>query len=75
MLTDNIITVLQKMLKQQFADANDLQDPFLGQLLSYELYQNTLFVQVIHNIYHWFIVLSNYGCKQSKVFLLDSECN
>ena len=44
MLTDNVIDVLQKMLKKQFPDANGLQDPLLGKLLSYQIYQNTPFV-------------------------------
>ena len=76
MLTDNVINVLQKMLKKQFPDANGLQDPWLGQLLGYQIYQNTPFVQVIiHNgRYHW-LALSTYGCKQGDIFVLDSKFN
>ena len=75
MLTDNVINVLQKMLKKQFPDTNGLQDPLLGQLLSYQIYQNTPFVQVIHNgCYHW-LWLSTYGCKQGEIFVLVSKFN
>ena len=75
MLTDNVINVLQKMLKKQFPDANGLQDPLLDQLLRYHIYQNTPFVQVIHNgRYHW-LALSTYGCKQGEIFVLDSKFN
>ena len=52
-LTDNIINGLQKIFKKQFPDANNLQDPLLGQLFSYQLYQNAPFFQVVHNgLYH-----------------------
>ena len=47
----------------------------LGKLLSYQIYQNIPFVQVIHNgRYHW-LALSIYGCKQRKIFVLDSKFN
>ena len=63
------------MLKKQFPDVNGIQDPLLGQLLSYQVSQNTPFVQVIHNgRYHW-LALSTYGCKQGEIFVLDSKSN
>ena len=71
MLADNVIDVLQKMLKKQFPAANGLQDPLLGKLLSYQIYQNTPFVQVIHNC----LTLSTYGCKQGEIFVLDNKFN
>ena len=40
MLTDNVINLLQKILKQVFVDAMGLQDPVRGQDLSYDVYQN-----------------------------------
>ena len=49
MLTDNVINVLQTMLKQKFTDAIGLQDILLGQYLTYDIYQNKSFVQVTHN--------------------------
>ena len=73
MLTDSVINVLQKMLKKHFPDANGLPDPLLGQLLSYQIYQNTAFVQVIHNgRYHW-LALSTYRCKEGEIFVLDNK--
>ena len=75
MLTDNIIDVLQKMLKKQFPDASGLQDPLLGQLLTYQIYQNTPFVQVIQNGRYSWLAFSTYGCKQGEIFVLDSKFN
>ena len=58
-MTDKIIKALQKMLKKQFPDANGLQDPQLGQLLNYQIYQNTPFFQVVHNgLYHWLALIT-----------------
>ena len=75
MLTDNVINLLQKMLKQVFVDAMGLQDPVRDQNLSYDVYQNRPFVQVIHNRrYHW-SALSTYGCKEREMYVLDSEFN
>ena len=75
MLTDSVINVLQKMLKKQSPDVNGLPDPLLGQLLSYQIYQNTAFVQVIHNgCYHW-LVFSTYRCNEGEIFVLDSKFN
>ena len=59
MLTENITNILQKMLKKQFPDANGLQDPLLGRLLNYQIYQNTPFFQVVHNgLYHWLALIT-----------------
>ena len=63
------------MLKKQFPDANGLQDPLLGQLLRYHIYQNTPFVQVIHNDRYYWLALSTYGCKQREISVLDSKFN
>ena len=36
-----MINISQNILKKQFPDANGLQDPLLGQLLSYQIYEDT----------------------------------
>ena len=42
----------------------------LGQLLSYQIYQTTPFVQVIHNgCYRW-QALTAYGCKLGEIFFI-----
>ena len=75
MLTDNVINLLQKMLKQVFVDAIGLQDPVRGQNLSYDVYQNRPFVQVIHDgRYHW-LALSTYRCKEGEIYVLDRKFN
>ena len=75
MLTEIVINLLQKMLKQVFVDAMGLQDLVRAQNLSYDVYQNQSFVRVIHNgRYHW-LPLSTYGCKKGEIYLLDSKFN
>ena len=37
MLNDNIVNAVQKMLKNQFTEANGLQDPVLGQGLNFQV--------------------------------------
>ena len=75
MLTDNVINVVQKMLKRKFTDAMGLQDTLLGQSLTYDVYQNKPFAQIIHNgRYHW-LALSTYGCQHGEIFVLDSKFN
>ena len=72
MLNDNIIQMFKQMLKIQYPDANDLQDPVLGQALSFAVYQTIPFVQVLHDgSLHW-IDISTYNCKEGEVFLMDS---
>ena len=72
MLYDNIIQTFQQMLKIQYPDANGLQDPVLGQALSFAVYQTTPFVQVLHDgSLHW-IAISTYNCKKGEAFLMDS---
>ena len=75
MLTDNVIILLQKMLKQVFVDAMGLQDPVCAQNLSYHVYQNRPFVQVIHiGRYHW-LALSTYRYKEGEMYVLDCKFN
>ena len=58
MLNDNIIQTFQLMLKIQYPDANGLQDPVLGQALSFAVYQTTPFVQVLHDgSLHWLVLV------------------
>ena len=64
MLNNNIIQTFQQMLKIQYPDANDLQDPVLG--LKLAAYQTIPFVQVLHDgSLHW-IAISTYKCIEGK---------
>ena len=75
MLTDNVINLLQKMLKQVFVDAMGFQDPVRSQNLSYDVYQNRPFVQVILNGRYHCLALSTYGCKEGVIYVLDNKFN
>ena len=64
MLNNNIIQTFQQMLKIQYPDANDLQDPVLG--LKLAVYQTIPFVQVLHDGSLDWIVISTYKCIEGK---------
>ncbi|XP_047127898.2 uncharacterized protein LOC124808826 [Hydra vulgaris] len=73
MLTDNIINAAQKMLLQQYPNTKGLQDPILGQNLSFAILKNEEFVQVLHDgCAHWFAI-STVRCEPGHVFVMDSH--
>jgi len=75
MLSDNVINVLQKMLKRQYHNTSGLQDTVLGQTLSFDVIQNKPFVQILHNgNAHW-LAISTFHCEPGHVNILDSKCN
>ncbi|XP_047140784.1 uncharacterized protein LOC124815932 [Hydra vulgaris] len=72
MLTDNIINAAQKMLLRQYPNAKGLQDPILGQNLSFSILKDEEFVQVLHDgCAHWFAI-STVNCLSGHVFVMDS---
>ena len=72
MLNDNIINVVQKILKKQIYQANGLQDPVLGQTLNFNVNRNLPFVQVLHDgRIHW-IAVSTFNCNEGEIKLMDS---
>ena len=72
MLSDNVVNAFQKMMEKQFPEANGLQDPILGQTLSFKMQKNTPFVQVLHDRkLHW-IAISTYWCHEGEVFCIDN---
>ena len=44
MLSGNVVNAFQKIMEKQFPEANGLQDPILGQTLSFKLQKNKPFV-------------------------------
>ena len=70
-LTDNIITVAQKLMLQHYPHMSGLQPPVLQETLSFQVHREE-FVQIlnIHN-YHWCVV-TNIGCKDGVVNVYDS---
>ena len=67
MLSDTVIHTMQKMI----TGVCGLQDPVLGQNLSFDI-QKAPFVQVLHDgDAHW-LSISTFGCSVGEVFLLDS---
>ena len=72
MLSDNVVNAFQKMMEKQFPEANGLQDPILGQTLSFKVQKNKSFIQVLHDgKLHW-IAISTYGCNEGEVCYIDS---
>ncbi|XP_065066055.1 uncharacterized protein LOC135691970 [Rhopilema esculentum] len=72
MLNDSIIHVFQSLMLKDHPESNGLQDPVLGQNLSFNVHHNKPFVQILHDgKLHW-IAVSTYGCEPGEVFYLDS---
>ena len=71
MLNDTVINELQHLLKKDYPECN-LQDPLLGQRYQFSIMGKNDFVQVLHNgNAHW-IAISNIGCTEGEVAVLDS---
>ena len=72
MLSDNVLNAFQKLREKQFPDSNGLQDPILGQILSFKVQKNKLFFPVPHDSkMHW-ITISTYGCHEGEAYYIDS---
>ena len=71
-LSDNVVNAFQKMMEKQFPEANALQDPILGQTLSFKVQKNKPFVQVLHDGKLNWIAISGYGCNEGEVCYTDS---
>ena len=72
MLSDNVLNAFQKMMEKQFPETNGLQDPILGQTLSFKVQKNKPFVQVLHDGKLNWIAISGYGCNEGEVCYIDS---
>ena len=72
MLSGNVVNVFQKMMEKQFPEANALQDPILGQTLSFKVQKNKPFVQVLHDGKLNWIAISGYGCNEDEVCYIYS---
>ena len=64
--------MFQNMMKDQFKEVNGLQDTVLGQNLTFNIYRNVPFFQVLHDGRNHWVAISTYGCKPGEVFLKDS---
>ena len=68
----DVIAVLQKLLRSQYAHADGLQDPLNGVKLKFQVKKRAPFVQVLHDgNYHW-IAISTYHCQPGEVVYMDS---
>ena len=72
MLSDNVLNGFQKLRGKQFPDSNGLQDPVLGQILSFKVQKNKPFFPVPHDgKMHW-ITISTYWCHEGEACYIDS---
>ena len=71
-MINDVIHIAQKILKNQFQHANGLQDPTLGQNMSFSVMKNTPFVQILHNGKSHWVAISTYNCNDGEVHLMDS---
>ena len=75
MRSDNVVNAFQNMMEKQFPQANSLQDPTLGQKLSFKVQKNKLFVQVLHDGKLHRIAISTYGRNKGQICYIDSLFN
>ena len=75
MLSDNVVNAFQKIMEKQFPEENSLQDPILGQSLSFKVQKNKPFVQVLHDGKLLWIPISTYGYNKGGFCYIDSLFN
>nr|XP_047143262.1 uncharacterized protein LOC124817350 isoform X4 [Hydra vulgaris] len=72
MLNDNVIHFCQQLMAIQLNIDVGLQDPIKGQILSFDIYTSTPFVQILHDgNLHWLCV-TTYDCKPGEIYVFDS---
>ena len=70
-LTDNVINVAQKLLKQSYPRVGGLQITTRGEVLSFDI-ETAEFVQILNiSGVHW-ITISTIGCSPGDINIFDS---
>ena len=72
MLQDTVIHVFQEMIQCQYPETGGLQDPILGQSLTFSTYCSKPFVQVLHDGNNHWVAISTYDCEPGEVYYMDS---
>ena len=70
-LNDNIVSAVQKLLKQQPPVRNGFQDPCCGLTYAFEIMSDE-FIQVLHNGHDHWLTISTIGAAKDEVFVFDS---
>ena len=70
-LNDNIMSAVQKLLKQQLPVRNGFQDPRCGLAYAFEIMSDE-FIQVLHNGHDHWLTISTIGAAKDEVFVFDS---
>ena len=70
-LNDNIVSAVQKLLKQQLPVRNGFQDPCCGLAYAFQIMSDK-FIQVLHNGYDHWLTISTIGAEKDEVFVFDS---
>ena len=72
MISDVVINVAQKMMAKRHPCLKGLQDPILGQTMSFRRFQSQTFVQIFHDgVAHW-VAISTFNFKPGEIMLMDS---
>ena len=72
MISDVVINVAQKMMANRHPWLKGLQDPILGQTMSFRRFQSQPFVQILYDgVAHW-VAISTFNCKPGEIILMDS---
>ena len=72
MISDVVINVAEKMMAKQHPWLKGLQDPILGQTMSFRQFQSQPFVQILHNGVAHRVAISTFNCKPGEIMLMDS---
>lgn len=73
-LSDNVINVLQLMMKRDFNISAGLQDTIKGRKLYFKsIKPGVPFAQILHDEqnHHW-VAISSYGCNEGEICYMDS---
>ena len=70
-LNDKLIDVGQNLLKKQFTHVAGFQNTLLGQTLAFEV-QREEFIQILHNGYNHWVMVSTIACNPGEINIYDS---
>ena len=72
MISDVVINVAQKMMAKGHPWLKGLQDPILGQTMSFRRFQSQPCVQILRDdVAHW-VAISTFNFKSGKIMLIDN---
>uniref|UniRef100_A0A1X7VCI6 Uncharacterized protein n=1 Tax=Amphimedon queenslandica TaxID=400682 RepID=A0A1X7VCI6_AMPQE len=72
LVNDDFINVAQDLIKRRYPTVDGFQDVILSHILSYNIMKGD-FVQLVHNGYSYWVVVSTLGCEFGNLDIFDSR--